>query len=108
MTGIFPLRIRMQERPQGHGYVSWVVDGENPFFEKGLELKGHEFHYSRPLLTGGKDVDFVFRVARGHGIEGGRDGICRKNLLATYTHIHAAGNPHWARSLFRAAVDNKR
>jgi cobyrinic acid a,c-diamide synthase len=108
MAGVLPIRFELQKKPQGHGYTVMEVDRANPYYPVGTSLKGHEFHYSRPLLTGGKDMDFVFRVARGHGIEGGRDGICRKNLLATYTHIHAAGNPHWARSLFRAAVDNKR
>jgi len=56
------------------------------------------------VVTNEEDVNFVFKVTRGHGVDGLRDGLSKKNLLATYTHIHAAGNPGWAKSLFRAAA----
>jgi hypothetical protein len=28
--------------------------------------------------------------------------------LATYTHVHAAGNPDWAKNLFRAALEHQK
>jgi cobyrinic acid a,c-diamide synthase len=43
-------------------------------------------------------------MRRGVGIYGDRDGILHKNVLATYTHIHALGNPGWASALVRNAV----
>ena len=43
-------------------------------------------------------------MQRGVGIHGDRDGIAYKNVLATYTHIHALGNPGWASALVRNAV----
>ncbi|MGE5258318.1 MAG: hypothetical protein ACM3KE_16710, partial [Hyphomicrobiales bacterium] len=66
--------------------------------------RGHEFHYSRVLRWSGSEGDFVFRMQRGVGIHGDRDGIIYKNVLATYTHIHALGNPGWANALVRNAV----
>ena len=29
----------------------------------------------------------------------GLDGICYKNVLATYTHLHALGCPEWAEGM---------
>jgi cobyrinic acid a,c-diamide synthase len=43
-------------------------------------------------------------MQRGVGITRDKDGICYKNVLATYTHIHALGTPHWAQSLVRNAI----
>jgi hypothetical protein len=46
----------------------------------------------------GPEAAMAFRVTRGTGI-GGREGLLYKNVLATYTHLHALGAPHWARAL---------
>ena len=97
MTGILPLVFDFYKRPQGHGYTIVKVEGENPYFPVGAEIKGHEFHYSRVRNWSGKKSDLVFQMQRGAGIHEDRDGILYKNVLATYTHIHALGNPGWAR-----------
>ncbi|UCF55806.1 MAG: hydrogenobyrinic acid a,c-diamide synthase (glutamine-hydrolyzing), partial [Deltaproteobacteria bacterium] len=104
MVGVLPIKFILQERPQGHGYTVLEVDRPNPYFPMGELVKGHEFHYSKAVLTNEEDVNFVLKVSRGHGVDGLRDGLCKKNLLATYTHIHAAGNPGWVKSVFRAAL----
>ena len=80
------------------------VEGENPYYPAGAEIRGHEFHYSRVVRWGGRDRDLVFRMQRGAGIRAGRDGILYKNVLATYTHIHALGTPDWAAGLVRNAA----
>ncbi len=105
MAGVFPLDTVLDPKPQGHGYIQAEVDRPNPFYPQGSVLTGHEFHYS---YIGGLDeskVGTAFRVLRGHGINGSRDGICRWNVLATYLHIHALGERIWAESLVRKAVD---
>jgi cobyrinic acid a,c-diamide synthase len=38
------------------------------------------------------------------GITKDKDGICYKNVLATYTHIHALGTPQWVHALVRNAI----
>jgi cobyrinic acid a,c-diamide synthase len=108
MVGAIPVECILQKRPQGHGYTVLEVEGPNPYYPPGETLKGHEFHYSMAVMTGEEDVDFVFGVTRGHGVDGRKDGICKKNLLATYTHVHGAGNALWAKGLFRAALDYKK
>jgi cobyrinic acid a,c-diamide synthase len=69
----------------------------------GTELRGHEFHYSTVLEWGGGDQDLAFSMKRGAGFVGRKDGVCYKNVLATYTHIHALGTPGWADALVQNA-----
>ena len=104
MAGVFPLVFDLHKRPQGHGYTIVSIDRENPFFEVGTEIKGHEFHYSKAIEYRGAMDLMAFQVQRGAGLINGRDGICRKRVLATYMHIHSLGTPLWARSMVKNAV----
>jgi cobyrinic acid a,c-diamide synthase len=103
MVGFLPVAFEMQKRPQGHGYTVMDVERENPFFPVGTRLKGHEFHYSRLLARDTGEGHLAFRVQRGVGIDGGRDGLCRNNVLASFTHLHALGTPRWAEGLVERA-----
>lgn len=110
MVGALPLSLILEKKPQGHGYTVLQVTDTNPFYEVGKSLKGHEFHYSKAQLHPSDDTRTVFKVLRGEGIDGEKDGLCRKNVLATYTHIHAGGNPEWAGRVLAvatAALKNK-
>lgn len=108
MVGVLPVSFDFYPRPQGHGYTIVTVENENPFYEVGTEIRGHEFHYSRVLRWTGDDKDLIFRMQRGVGITEDKDGICYKNVLATYTHIHSLGTPQWAQALVRNAVAHQR
>ncbi len=46
MCDVLPMDFGLHKRPRGHGYTAVAVDGDNPYFAVGTELKGHEFHYS--------------------------------------------------------------
>jgi len=107
MVGALPIRLFLEKKPQGHGYTVMRVKEANPFYPVGKTLRGHEFHYSRAVLTSGKDIRFVFGVERGHGVDGTHDGMVKHNLLATYTHIHGAGDPSWAKIFCGAALKRK-
>lgn len=96
MVGALPLRTEFMNRPQGHGYTLVEVAKDNPFVPKGAIIKGHEFHYSRIVSLDENKVDFAFKVKRGSGIDGKREGIFSRNLLATYTHIHSTGCESWS------------
>lgn len=102
MTGIFPFDVVMEKKPQGHGYTVLECVNDNPYFARGESLKGHEFHYSR-LIGHDSAFPFVFRLSKGHGIMAGWDGLCYKNVLANYSHIHAVGNERWADAMIGAA-----
>ena len=103
MVGVFPFDVVMESKPQGHGYTVMECLASNPFFPVGMRLKGHEFHYSR-LVAHGQTGAFVFRLDKGHGIVAGWDGLCYKNTLASYFHIHAVGNEYWAESMVANAL----
>ncbi|MFH0823403.1 MAG: cobyrinate a,c-diamide synthase [Pseudomonadota bacterium] len=103
MTGTFSVDSVLSRVPQGHGYIRAEVVGSNPFYDEGTVLTGHEFHYSYVGGMDDPDVRCVLKVVRGHGIDGFRDGLCKRNALATYVHVHALGEPRWARGIIRTA-----
>ena len=107
MAGILPLTFVLEKKPQAHGYTIVEVERANPFFPVKGVFKGHEFHYSRVVDVGYNDTYMAFRMKRGRGIKDGVDGMCYKNVFASYTHVHAVGTPVWADSLIKSAVEYK-
>jgi cobyrinic acid a,c-diamide synthase len=107
MTGVLPVVFGFYKRPQGHGYTVATVEKENPFYEVGTEIKGHEFHYSRVIDWDGDKRDLVFRMQRGVGITADRDGTVYKNVLATYIHVHALGTPAWVSAMVQNAANHQ-
>ncbi|MCK4486378.1 MAG: cobyrinate a,c-diamide synthase, partial [Desulfobacterales bacterium] len=104
MVGLFPVVFGISKRPEGHGYTIFEVERPNPYFRPGTQIRGHEFHYSSVLSWQGKAEDLAFRMIRGIGFAGKRDGLCYKNTLATYSHVHALGTPTWAKAMVEAGA----
>ena len=98
MAGAIAGDVVMHDKPVGRGYVRlapteahpWVSAGEHPG-----DLPAHEFHYSS-LENLDPATVFAYEVKRGFGVDGARDGIVYRNLLASYTHLRSAGNCAWA------------
>ena len=103
MVGLFPHDFVMGKKPQAHGYTILEVAWDNPYFPVGTVLKGHEFHYSQMVPEPGPEAPMAFRVTRGTGMGGQREGLLYHNVLATYTHLHALGSPEWAAGIVRLA-----
>ncbi|MCL4503674.1 MAG: cobyrinate a,c-diamide synthase [Deltaproteobacteria bacterium] len=108
MAGVFPYDFVMGKKPQGHGYTVLEVVQENPFFPIGARLMGHEFHYSQIVPDPAADAPMAFRVSRGTGMGGRREGLVFNNVLATYTHLHAMGAALWAPALVQRALEHHR
>ena len=102
MIGLIDGIVRMEKKPVGHGYVSLRTTVPNPLTHAKIEVTGHEFHHSRLIL--GENPTFAFRVLRGYGIDGYNEGILKKGLLATYTHLHVLHNPSLFDSLLTTAA----
>ena len=102
MANVFPFDVEVRDAPQGHGYSELHVDSPNPFFAAGTVLHGHEFHYSR---VAGMDepLQTACAVARGAGCFSGRDSVVFRNVMASYTHLHALATPEWATGILTAA-----
>jgi len=106
LSGIFPIKIVVEEKPQGHGYSEIIVDNENPFFETGSIIKGHEFHYSK-IHEYDQSLKTSFSVLRGTGCFNRKDGLTYKNVCASYFHVHALATPGWIEGMIKAARRNQ-
>ena len=108
MAGVLPLSTGFCPRPQGLGYTEARVVEENPFFEVGSLVRGHEFHYSRCLAPLGHVPSEGPRMAlvmeRGQGMLHGLDGVLQGNTFAAYNHIFALAEPGWALRFTAAAA----
>jgi len=102
MVGVLPCDVEMTDRPQGHGYVIAEASEGNPFLPAGMTIRGHEFHNSRIVNWQG-ELSIAYRLTRGNGLGRGQDGLVYQNVLASYTHLHAAGSPGWAEGLVAKA-----
>ncbi len=101
MAGILPVDFKINSYPVAHGYTILEVSDENPFYPSGTIIRGHEFHYSGEI--GFDNLRMCFTMKRGKGIRDSMDGIVYKNILATYTHVHAYGTPEWTEGMLRVA-----
>ncbi|MDT8357852.1 MAG: cobyrinate a,c-diamide synthase, partial [Methanomicrobiaceae archaeon] len=100
MIGLLPARAFQHERFQALGYVSATCSAKTPLIPLGHTYRGHEFHYSSVECD--PDTRFCLTLARGSGIDNGRDGISEANALAGYTHAYFTDT--FARSFIRAAA----
>jgi cobyrinic acid a,c-diamide synthase len=115
MTGILPLRIKMQNRPVlGYREVIQMSDigsqmsesKEKYSFKSDIRpltsdfcLRGHEFHYS--VIDGKKDcVRSRFKVHNRDGEFIMDEGFTIRNTTGTYIHLHGAWNPDAFKRLF--------
>jgi cobyrinic acid a,c-diamide synthase len=98
MVGALPCSVKMNPKPKGHGYIK-MISNSDIFFEKGSDIKAHEFHYSE--LQTQDNLTFAYDVTRGYGVDGKHDGILYKNVFASYAHLHARATPDWADCLLR-------
>jgi cobyrinic acid a,c-diamide synthase len=103
LAGVFPVRFGLAKKPQAHGYTVLQVTGPNPFYPAGLEIKGHEFRYSTVVDWPGDATALALTMKRGVGFADNGDGLVYNNVLALYTHIHAAATPQWAPALVARA-----
>jgi len=84
MVGAVSGDIIVDDRPQGRGYVVLEETGKG-LWPSGAGIPAHEFHYARLENLSG-NAEFAYRVLRGHGIDGERDGLLVGNLMAGFAH----------------------
>ena len=99
MVGALPADVVMHERPVGRGYVELALTADAPWplaaDAAPLTIRGHEFHYSS-LENVAPDLKFAYRVLRGYGVDGARDGIVYRKVLASYAHLRSGAGSDWA------------
>lgn len=104
MVGVFDCDVKMEKKPQGHGYTIQKTTDNHPFFAPGTILHGHEFHNSRLVNLDMEKSVFGFETQRGKGIAAGFDGLVYKNAFACYNHLHVASSGQWAENLVKKAI----
>ena len=104
LADVFPVTFGLARKPQAHGYSIFTADSKNPFYPVGTRVKGHEFRYSTVENWQGNPQELALNLERGTGFKEKRDGLCKNNVLALYTHVLAPGTPEWAKGILRAAA----
>ena len=97
MAGIIPATCAMTKRLQTVGYVTATAQKDTALCAKGTAVRGHEFHFSvsTPDAGSGDGAAWIFKKAR-TGAEYAA-GYTNGNVVASYLHMHFAGNPALAR-----------
>ena len=97
MVGAIPADVVMHARPRGRGYVVLEPTGDAPWAPaaKG-PVPAHEFHHSCLENLDGSLRRYAYRVRRGRGVDGERDGIVIGSLLASYSHLRDVEGCRWA------------
>ena len=97
MVGAIPADVVMHPRPRGRGYVVLEPTGDAPWAPAADGLvHAHEFHHSTLENMIGTDWRFAYRVRRGRGVDGERDGIVIGSLFASYSHLRDVEGCRWA------------
>lgn len=105
MVGVLPAVARMQPRLEALGYVTLRAGADTLLLREGETARGHEYHYS--TVTPTAPVELALASSEGRGIAGGKDGFAAPGLLASYAHVHFAGNPVMAERFVDACKDFK-
>ena len=99
--GAGPAAVLIPAPPGGLGPAPLPAPGPHPWGAgEGSRLRAHEFHYST-LAHADPGLRYAFRVERGEGTDGRRDGIVHRNVLATYAHQRSVGGNDWVRRFLR-------
>ncbi len=91
MVGFMPYETEMHRKFQALGYSIYRCERSSIVARKGDVVLGHEFHYSRVIPR--EKLEFTYRVKRGKGIDGERDGAIKKNTVVNYVHVHVLSYP---------------
>ncbi|MGO8738344.1 cobyrinate a,c-diamide synthase [Rhodoblastus sp.] len=95
MVGVIPADSVMDARPQGRGLVRVEPTADFPWPKaEAAPVAAHEFHYAR-LENVAPDLRYGWRVQRGYGVDGQRDGIVIGNLFASFTHRRTTSRDRW-------------
>ncbi|SDE84779.1 cobyrinate a,c-diamide synthase [Sporomusa acidovorans] len=93
MAGVIPAACSMQSKLETVGYVKTRALTDNVLCACGESLRGHEFHFSRMVPDGSPEEfpwAFEFKKMRTGALYQG--GYASGNILASYLHMHFAGN----------------
>ena len=98
MAGLIPAACRMNPRLQTVGYVEATALRDSVLCPAGTVARGHEFHFSSAQPDAGTEADAAWRFVKKRAGASYAAGYASANVLASYLHLHFAGNPQLARN----------
>ena len=101
MVGLFAAVAVMSHEKMTLGYRELQISQPCVLGEVGVNVRGHEFHYSLVEPTGQLQYACTLRDAQGKSK--GQDGLVAGNTVGLYSHLHFASQPRIAASLIAAA-----
>lgn len=96
MCGILPAETIMESRLNRLGYIEAETLSDGLFGPSGTSIRGHEFHWSSMQTR--TDPIPVFSVKLTRETAARKTGMCYRNTLASYIHLHFASNPDACRN----------
>ena len=99
MCGVIDGAATMTNKLQMVGYVEAEILNDCVLGRAGDKLRAHEFHFSKELETSG---DKIFKCTRMRTGAEYLAGVAKKNLVASYLHIHFAGSQRAAKNFIDA------
>ncbi len=101
MAGLVPGWARMRKDRLHLGYLEVDAQAPSVVAEAGARLRGHEFHRAEWAPPGDGECPPAYRVVN----QGGRpEGFARRNLLASFLHVHFGAAPRMAARLVAACA----
>ena len=104
----FPGRHRREQKTAGTWICNCEVAHPNPYFDREMSCTAMNFTIPMCLNYRKKTGFLCLQDAKGYGIMNKMDGFCYKNVLATYTHLHALGAKEWVDGMMRIAHSYQR
>ena len=101
MVGLFAAVAVMSHEKMTLGYRELQISQPCVLGEVGVNVRGHEFHYSLVEPTG--QLQYACTLSDAQGKSKGQDGLVAGNTVGLYSHLHFASQPKIAASLIASA-----
>ena len=105
MCGVIDGSATMTNKLQTVGYIEAEILSDCVIGRRGDKIRAHEFHFS---IANTNSEEKIFKCTR---IRTGKEyfaGVCKKNLVASYLHMHFVGNFNAASNFIQVCNDFKR
>ena len=107
MVGIIPAICKMNDKLQTVGYVKARAVKDNILCKKDEFIKGHEFHFSSMEISSDEPFSWAFEFEKSRNNSKYLSGFSYDNILASYLHVHFAGNEEFVFNFLKKALEYK-
>ncbi|CVK17763.1 cobyrinate a,c-diamide synthase [Sporomusa sphaeroides] len=108
MAGIIPAVCQMQSKLETVGYVETTALQDNVLCTGGERLRGHEFHFSRMIPdVSAAEFPWAFEFTKMRTGAKYPGGYVSGEVLASYLHMHFAGNRQAAKRFVERCIRYK-